>query len=50
MLGANTDVYQPIEKQYQVTRALLEVMRAYNQPVNLITKKYIGAEGFGYFK
>jgi len=38
MLGANTDPYQPIEKQHQVTRSLLEVMLEFKHPVNITTK------------
>jgi DNA repair photolyase len=37
-LGANTDPYQPIERKLQITRQLLEVMRAYQHPVAIITK------------
>ena len=37
-LGANTDPYQPIERQYRVTRDLLEVLTKYRHPVAIITK------------
>jgi DNA repair photolyase len=37
-LGINTDAYQPIERRYGLTRALLEVMQSCRQPVGLITK------------
>jgi DNA repair photolyase len=37
-LGANTDPYQPIEKTYQVTRSLLEVLLRCKHPVNITTK------------
>ncbi len=37
-LGANTDPYQPIEKERKITRRLLEVMRRYKQPVGIVTK------------
>ena len=37
-LGINTDAYQPIERHYQITRGLLEVMLASRQPVGIITK------------
>lgn len=37
-LGANTDPYQPIERQEGITRAVLEVCRTFKQPVSIITK------------
>jgi DNA repair photolyase len=37
-LGANTDPYQPIERRYQITRQILEVMLQYRHPVTVITK------------
>jgi len=38
MLGANTDIYQPIERQYRITRQILEVMDEFSHPVAIITK------------
>jgi DNA repair photolyase len=38
LIGANTDPYQPIEKDYQLTRRLLEQCLEANQPVSIITK------------
>jgi DNA repair photolyase len=38
MIGANTDPYQPIEREYKITRSVLEVCAEFNQPVGLITK------------
>ncbi|WP_020411805.1 PA0069 family radical SAM protein [Microbulbifer variabilis] len=37
-LGANTDPYQPLEKDKKITRSLLEVMQKFNQPVTIVTK------------
>jgi DNA repair photolyase len=37
-LGANTDAYQPIERQYRVTRSILEVLARANHPVGIVTK------------
>jgi DNA repair photolyase len=37
-LGANTDAYQPIERQYRVTRAVLEALARANHPVGIVTK------------
>jgi len=40
MIGANTDPYQPIEREHRITRELLEVLRAYRHPAVIITKSY----------
>lgn len=37
-LGMNTDAFQPIERKYEVTRQILEVLAAHNHPVSLLTK------------
>jgi DNA repair photolyase len=37
-IGTNTDPYQPIEKQYQVMRRILEVLDRYGHPVGIVTK------------
>jgi len=37
-LGANTDAYQPVERQLGITRAILEVLQAHRHPVAIITK------------
>jgi len=37
-LGANTDAYQPIERQFRVTRSVLEVLERTNHPVSIVTK------------
>jgi DNA repair photolyase len=37
-LGANTDPYQPLEKELRVTRSLLEVFERTRHPVSIITK------------
>ena len=37
-LGANTDPYQPIERERRITRAVLEVLAAANHPVGIVTK------------
>jgi len=41
MLGGVTDIYQPIERGYGVTRAILEVMERWRHPVALITKSQL---------
>jgi DNA repair photolyase len=37
-IGANTDPYQPIEKKYQVTRSVIEVLAKHRHPLSIITK------------
>lgn len=37
-LGVNTDAYQPCERQFQLTRQVLEVLQECEHPVGLITK------------
>ena len=38
VLGTNTDPYQPIERQYRVTRELLGILDECRHPVSIITK------------
>ena len=37
-LGANTDPYQPIERERRITRDILEVLREFRHPVGIVTK------------
>lgn len=37
-LGANTDPYQPIERQYRLTREILKVLNETSHPVGIVTK------------
>ena len=37
-LGANTDPYQPIEREYRITRGILEVLAECEHPVGIVTK------------
>jgi DNA repair photolyase len=37
-IGVNTDAYQPIEREYRITRSILELASETNHPVSLITK------------
>jgi DNA repair photolyase len=41
MLGGVTDIYQPIERGYGITRGILEVMEKWRHPVSLITKSQL---------
>ena len=38
VLGSNTDPYQPVERTLSLTRAILEVLERFNNPVGIITK------------
>jgi DNA repair photolyase len=37
-LGANTDCYQPIERQHRITRGVLETLLEFKHPVGIVTK------------
>lgn len=37
-LGMNTDAYQPIEREYQLTRQIIQVLSDANHPFSLVTK------------
>ena len=37
-IGVNTDAYQPIEREYRITRSILELCHETDHPVSLITK------------
>jgi len=37
-LGANTDCYQPIEREYKITRSIREVLAECGHPVTIVTK------------
>jgi DNA repair photolyase len=34
----HTDCYQPIERDYKITRSILEVLNEFNHPVGMVTK------------
>ncbi|MFT3809383.1 MAG: PA0069 family radical SAM protein [Micropepsaceae bacterium] len=40
-LGTNTDPYQPLEREHQITRRVLEVLAAHNHPVAIVTKNHL---------
>jgi DNA repair photolyase len=40
-MGTNTDPYQPIEREWQVTRQVLEVLHAFRHPVGIVTKSHL---------
>ena len=37
-MGTNTDPYQPVERRFRITRAILEVLNRTNHPVGIVTK------------
>ncbi|WEX78187.1 PA0069 family radical SAM protein [Sinorhizobium numidicum] len=37
-IGTNTDPYQPIEKEWRIMRQILEILKAANHPVMIVTK------------
>ncbi len=37
-LGTNTDPYQPIEREYKITREVIEVLHACDHPLTIVTK------------
>lgn len=37
-IGMNTDCYQPIEREWKITRSLLEVCAEFRQPIGIVTK------------
>jgi DNA repair photolyase len=37
-MGTNTDPYQPIERRYQITRQILEVLNRHSHPCGITTK------------
>ncbi len=42
-IGTNTDPYQPIEREWQVMRQILEVLSKANHPVGIVTKSALVA-------
>jgi DNA repair photolyase len=40
-LGTNTDPYQPIERRFQITRSILQVLSEARHPVTIVTKSHL---------
>jgi DNA repair photolyase len=40
-MGTNTDPYQPIERDYKITRNVLEVMELFGHPCSITTKNHL---------
>jgi DNA repair photolyase len=41
VMSGNTDCYQPLERQWQLTRRCLEVFLEYRNPIYMITKNFL---------
>jgi DNA repair photolyase len=39
-LGANTDPYQPIEREWGITRRIIEVLHEHDHPLTIVTKSW----------
>lgn len=37
-LGANTDPYQPVEREHRITRRIIEVLSEFGHPLSIVTK------------
>jgi DNA repair photolyase len=37
-IGTNTDPYQPVERNFRIMRAVLQVLERFNHPVGIVTK------------
>src|SRR5213592_4881020 len=40
-MGTNTDPYQPVERELNVTRSILKVLSEFNNPVGIVTKNHM---------
>jgi DNA repair photolyase len=46
-LGSNTDPYQPIEREWKITRQILEVLAEHKHPVSIVTKSALVERDLG---
>jgi len=49
-LSGNTDPYQPVEKRLGITRACVEVLREFCNPVGVITKRHLVTRDIDLFR
>ena len=50
LLGSVTDAYQPAERKYRITRAILEILLQYDFPVSVLTKSNLVVRDLDLFK
>ena len=50
LLGSVTDAYQPVEREYRLTRAILETLLQYDFPVSILTKSNLVVRDLDLFK
>ena len=50
LLGSVTDAYQPVERKYRVTRAILKILLQHDFPVSVLTKSNLVVRDLDLFK
>lgn len=50
LLGSVTDAYQPVERKYCITRAILKILLQYDFPVSVLTKSHLVVRDLDLFK
>lgn len=50
LLGSVTDAYQPVERKYRITRAILEILLQHDFPVSVLTKSNLVVRDLDLFK